>query len=254
MVSGLPIFAQAFSADRDQYVLIGGGAVHLHLENAGLRTRATKDLDLVLTAHALNEGFVRRFWTFLIAGGYESWQRGEGEPVRYRFMNPKQADYPDMLELLGRPLGDPPEGQTIALMPTGEDLSDLSVIVLEPDIFEVVRNQRQVMEGVSCLSPWGLILLKARAFLDLSAKRETGNAVRSSDIRKHRNDVFRMSALLASDQDCPAPDSTRETLARFLDSVETDEESHPNILASLEGLPGGSMVERIQELRALAFD
>ncbi len=253
MVKGLSVFAQAFSGDEDQYVLIGGGAVYLHMENAGFAPRVTKDLDLVLTAHSIEPGFVQHFWSFLMAGGYERWERGDGQPVRYRFQKPKKTEYPAMLELLGRPLGEPPGGQTIALMPAGEDLSDLSVILLDEDILQVVRTQQQVLDGVNCLKPFGLILLKARAYLDLSGRRVAGERARSSDIKKHRNDVFRMAALLASGHDLAAPESTRNDLARFLDRVEADVDKHPPILASLDGIPGGRMLERIRDLRDLAL-
>ncbi len=254
MVKGLPVFAQAFAEHQDQYVLIGGGAVYLHLENAGFNPRVTKDLDVVLTAHSINPDFVQHFWSFLSEGGYERGERGDGKPVRYRFQNPKNANYPAMLELLGRPLGEPPEGQTIALMPTDEDLSDLSVILLGEDILHVVRTHRQVLDGASCLTPFGLILLKARAFLDLSGRREAGDKVQSSDIKKHRNDVFRMATLLASGHDFSAPEPTRGDLIRFLDRVEADVDTHPSILASQGDIPGGSIPERVRDLRALALD
>lgn len=253
MVKGLPIFAQAFAEHQDRYVLIGGGAVYLQLENAGFNPRVTKDLDVVLTTHSINPDFVQHLWSFLSEGGYERWERGDGEPVRYRFQKPKKANFPAMLELLGRPLGEPPEGQTIALMPADEDLSDLSVILLDDDILHVVRTQQQVLDGVSCLTPFGLILLKARAYLDLSGRREAGDKVQSSDIKKHRNDVFRMAALLALGHDLAAPESARGDLIRFLDRVEADVDNHYHILASLGKIPGGSMLERIQELRNLAL-
>ncbi|PCJ54823.1 MAG: hypothetical protein COA70_03780 [Planctomycetota bacterium] len=207
----------------------------------------------MLTAHVLDPGFAQRFWEFLDAGGYARWERADGEPVRYRFQDPTHAEYPAMLELLGRPLGEPPDGRIIGLMPVGEDLSDLSVILLDEDMLHVVVEQRQVLAGVSCLKPFGLILLKARAYQDLLGRRQAGERVHSSDIRKHRNDVFRMAALLAPGHDFTAPKSTRSDLLRFLDEVEDDVETHPPILASLDGIPGGSMLERIHGLRELAL-
>lgn len=48
MVKGLDIFRQHFAAVADQYVLIGGTAATLAMEEAGLDFRATKDLDIVL--------------------------------------------------------------------------------------------------------------------------------------------------------------------------------------------------------------
>ena len=48
MVRGLDLFRQFFAAHADQFVLIGGTAATLAMEEAGLAFRATKDLDVVL--------------------------------------------------------------------------------------------------------------------------------------------------------------------------------------------------------------
>jgi len=48
MVRGLKIFQQRFAVYVDQYVLIGGTAASLTMQEAGLEFRATKDLDVVL--------------------------------------------------------------------------------------------------------------------------------------------------------------------------------------------------------------
>lgn len=70
MVNGLQIFQETFEAFSDQYILIGGTACDLLLDDAGLPFRATRDLDIVLCIEALEEDFVRRFWQFVGAGGY----------------------------------------------------------------------------------------------------------------------------------------------------------------------------------------
>ncbi len=57
MVRGLEIFQERFAACVDQYVLIGGTAASLTMEEAGLEFRATKDLDIVLHVEALTPAF-----------------------------------------------------------------------------------------------------------------------------------------------------------------------------------------------------
>ena len=49
MVKGLDRFAEFFAGNEAHYVLIGGVATHLALEDAGLQDRATKDLDILGT-------------------------------------------------------------------------------------------------------------------------------------------------------------------------------------------------------------
>ena len=54
MVRGLDLFREWFASHADQYVLIGGTAAGLTMEDAGLAFRATKDLDIVLHVEALS--------------------------------------------------------------------------------------------------------------------------------------------------------------------------------------------------------
>lgn len=57
MVKGLDVFQNWFADHVDQYVLIGGTAASLAMEDAGLDFRATKDLDIVLHVEALTPQF-----------------------------------------------------------------------------------------------------------------------------------------------------------------------------------------------------
>ena len=70
MVRGLNIFRAWFADHADQYILIGGTAAALTMEEAGLEFRATKDLDIVLHVEALTPEFGQAFWSFIEAGAY----------------------------------------------------------------------------------------------------------------------------------------------------------------------------------------
>lgn len=102
MVKGLEVFRQHFRDYADHYVLIGGAACDIVMTSAGLTFRATKDLDIVLYLEALDAEFVRVFWEFVRAGGYEIQKKSTGERQFYRFQKPANADYPFMLELFSR--------------------------------------------------------------------------------------------------------------------------------------------------------
>ena len=58
MVKGLDCFRDHFNAYNDRYVLIGGAACSLAMDNAGLAFRATRDLDIVLCVEALDTSCV----------------------------------------------------------------------------------------------------------------------------------------------------------------------------------------------------
>lgn len=61
MVAGVDRFRAHFSGHEHQYVLIGGAACELIMEEAGLDFRATKDLDIVLIVEALDPAFSETF-------------------------------------------------------------------------------------------------------------------------------------------------------------------------------------------------
>src|SRR5882762_6629819 len=100
VVKGLDVFQNHFARYADQYVLIGGTAATLTMEEAGLPFRATKDLDIVLHVEVLAPAFGEAFWKFVEAGGYEIRQASDtGKPIFYRFQKPADDRYPAMVEL-----------------------------------------------------------------------------------------------------------------------------------------------------------
>ncbi len=99
MVTGLDGFREHFAGHADQFVLIGGTAATLAMEDAGLEFRATKDLDIVLHIEALSPSFGGVFWNFIEAGGYEIRQASDtGKPVFYRIQKPADERFPDFFQ------------------------------------------------------------------------------------------------------------------------------------------------------------
>lgn len=218
MVKGLGVFNRHFRPFSDQYVLIGGVACDLALEDAGVDFRVTKDLDIVLCAEALTSDFVQAFWGFIIAGGYKVQEKSGGERQFYRFKNPSADGYPAMLELFSRvpDVLDIVDGQHLAPISVNEQAVSLSAILLKPDLYDWIMRGRMILDGVPVVSPMHLIPLKAKAWLDLSARKlELGN-VDSRDINKHKNDALRLVALLVPGPVPSMPDSIRDDLRRFV--------------------------------------
>lgn len=67
-IQGLDKFSEYFKGFEDRYTLIGGVACYLNLTQAGIDFRATKDLDIVLSAEAIDTEFVQKFWDFVKEG------------------------------------------------------------------------------------------------------------------------------------------------------------------------------------------
>jgi len=237
VVKGLDLFRESFAAHAHQYVLIGGTAATLAMEDAGLAFRATKDLDVVLHIEAIDAGFGETFWRFVEAGQYEIRQASAtGKPTFYRFQKPADARYPAMLELFCRaPEGiSLAEGSHLTPIPIDEAVASLSAILLDDDYYAFILGGRRETDGLPWVGEDRLIPLKSVAWLDLRARQEKGEAVDTKNIRKHANDVLRLAQLLAPETRIAVVEKISQDLDRFLAGIATDAALSPGAL----GLPG----------------
>lgn len=228
MVIGLERWRAHFADYADRYVLIGGVACDRLMEVAGLPFRATKDLDVVLLIEALDGAFATVFWTFVEAGGYEVRARAEGGNL-YRFTKPAEADFPQMIELFSRaPKGfDLAPGAVLTPLPFEDAAASLSAILLDADYYAFLQANALTLEGLPLLSEVGLIPFKAKAYLDLSTRKGAGEPVDSKDVRKHRNDVFRLLQLLVAGDRVELPDVLEKDMRAFVAAIEADETFKP---------------------------
>lgn len=62
--------------------------------------------------------------------------------------------------------------------------------------YKALLNGKEVKNGLSVLRPEYIILFKAKAYLDLKMRKDLGEKVDSSDIKKHKKDVLRIASEL----------------------------------------------------------
>ena len=218
MVEGLDRFKSHFADYTDQYVLIGGAACTVAMENVGQSFRATKDLDIVLCVEVLNADFATAFWQFVRDGQYETQERATGDRQFYRFTKPQTVGYPFMLELFSRTLDHltPAAGSQLTPIPFDDEISSLSAILLDDDYYSFLQSGKQIIDGVQIVGAAHLIPLKAHAWIDLTERKKRGQQVDSRNIRKHKNDVFRLFAIVDPDFDDPVPAQVKLDLRLFL--------------------------------------
>ncbi len=250
MIVGLEKFAAHFADYQDRYILIGGAAVWLVLDDAGIAPRATKDLDIVLCLEVLDPEFGARFWEFIKAGEYELQEKNEGVKSFYRFQKPVQPGYPVMLELFSRMpdisiLG---EDSQLAPIPIGEDISSLSAILLDENYYDFLHQHKREINGVSIVGEECLIPMKARAWLDLTKRKANGERVDNKTIRKHRSDVLRLYQILPPELHIELPKSIQNDLREFLEAIESELERQ--LLKNL-GIQGVSVAEVLQTLKTV---
>ena len=250
MIKGLEIFRSAFSAFADSYILIGGAACNINLERTAVPFRATHDLDIVLCVESLTPEFGRMFWRFVRSGGYQIQEKSTGEKKFYRFRKPTALDYPEMLELFARKPDnfETPHDTQLIPIPMDEEVSSLSAILLDQDYYQFIQNNRILIDGISLLSTEALIVLKAKAWLDLSARKEAGEHVESKNVRKHKNDIFRLWASTSQESSVSLPPGIRADMQQFLASMKTEDVD----LSSLHiDLPREEVLQNLRSLFGL---
>ena len=198
MVSGFTKFKERFQGFENQYVIIGGTACDLIMENEELPFRATKDVDIVLIVESITAEFGRQFWEYVKEAGYEHLNKSTGNAQFYRFTSPKSKEYPYMIEIFSK---NPDfiileDDAVLTPLPIDDEISSLSAILLNEAYYELLKTGQMMVEGIPVLSPTCLIPFKAKAWLDLKERKLNGEQVDSKNIKKHKNDVFRLAQLI----------------------------------------------------------
>jgi hypothetical protein len=224
MVKGLDRFKEHFAEYSDRYVLIGGTASSMSMEEVGVEFRGTKDLDLVLCVEAFDPQFAEVFWEFIRLGKYETRQKSTGKRLFYRFHSPQAEGFPEMLELFARvPDALDLKGDNgITPIPVDEEISSLSAILMNDAYYDFVMERRTILDGISLVKADALIPLKARAYVDLTYRKAAGETIDSKNIRKHKNDIFRLFTVLERDIRISLAASLRNDLAVAFSLMELD--------------------------------
>ncbi len=248
MVTGLDIFKEHFREHTNQFILICGTACDMAMSEMGLDFRATKDLDIVLILEALDAGFSDCFWDFVKKGRYHNQQKSSGKNVFFRFYEPQNKDFPFMLELFSRKpdvLTIPP-GCRLTPIPTDKDSSSLSAILLDEDYYAFILSGKTSRDGLQLMPPEYLIPLKAKAYLDLSARKDAGESIDSKDIKKHKNDIFRLFQILTPESLVKLPTSIVHDMQQFLDLMIQDPPDLKNL--GIKTITLDKVIGRLREI------
>ncbi len=243
-VNGLDLFQKHFAPFEEAFVLIGGAACDLWFTDQGLPFRATNDLDIVLLVEALTPEFISHLQQFIQDAGYEKrYRSNNGTPVLYRFAMPMNKAYPVMIELFSQSSTDniiPDPKQHI--IPIRIDAAQsLSAILLNEAYYNFLLQHRYSTGGIRIADGVALIPFKARAWLDLTERRKQGETIRGDDIKKHRNDVFRLASTLPGNPRNPLPSELAIDLERFLNQFPNDAPDWTAIQQAIRPTTGGTI-------------
>ena len=236
MIQGLNEFKKYFEPYNDKYVIIGGVAAYILMEESGVSFRATKDFDMVLCLEAVNKEFVEEFWNFIRKAGYKIIYRND-KPIFYRFINPTDNNYPKMIELFS---ADPkidlknPDDIKIKRIKKDEAVFSLSAIIMENESYKLIIDETIEVDGVRIIDSNILILLKIIAYFDLLKRKIEGRKIDSRDIKKHKNDVYRISQILIPGKQTVLSEDKKEIIRRFIKDIPKDNQVIKDLKISID--------------------
>ena len=250
MVKGLGKFKEYFKEFSENYVLIGGVACDILISDSGFNFRATKDFDLVLVVESISEKFIERLWSFIKDGKYKRKEKNNKKREYYRFSKPEINDFPFQIEIFSR-IPDIFENirknNLFTLISVGQDVSSLSAILLDDDYYNFTVSNRENRDGIMVASVESLIVLKAKAYLDMMIRKQNGEKIDQKNIKKHRNDVIRLFVLLKGNY-IKTPEKIKKDIRFFIDDIENRKDDFKNLFKVM-GLPNIDFTGLINQIK-----
>jgi hypothetical protein len=104
-----------------------------------------------------------------------------------------------------------------------EEVASLSAILLNDDYYRFIHEGKKMVAGLPVVGPDRLIPLKAKAWMDLTERKKRGEKIDSKDIKKHKNDVFRLYQILDPETNVIIPKVIAEDLNKFIALIVSEE-------------------------------
>ena len=109
-----------------------------------------------------------------------------------------------------------PAEAVVTPLPMDEDISSLSAILLDDDYYEFLKQGKVTVDGVTVLNAAYLIPFRAKAWMDLTDCKAAGEHGDSKNIKKHKNDVFRLTELIDPTVKITAPQGVFTDVQEFV--------------------------------------
>jgi hypothetical protein len=217
MVKGLGHFREYFKEYSESFILVGGVASYLLLDEAGApKLRATRDLDIVLLMKP-REAFLNAIKEYIKLGGYEIQRGARDQATFYRFQKPKQGEFPVMIELFAtaEAVFDLADDQHIIPVENEAGIESLSAILLDYEYYSIIKKNAVERDGIYLLNEMALIPFKAKAYLEIKERGED-----SKNWKKHRADIINLAVTFLTDEtEEKLTGNVREHFLEFMEQV-----------------------------------
>jgi len=201
------------------------------MNELGVPFRATKDLDMVLIVEVLDVSFGETFWKFIEDGGYKHREKSTGVNQFYRFTAPEDAAYPKMIELFSKqPKNfDPMDKNGLTPIHIDDSIISLSAILLNDVYYDVLVKSKRTVDSYSIIEIETVILFKIKAWLDMKQRKDDGGHIDSKNIKKHKNDIFRLLANVIPSSQFKIAEEIENDIRQFIELIDDDRPDLKNL-------------------------
>lgn len=221
MIVGLDKFVEYFEEYQSEYIVIGGLACDLLLNKELLKFRVTKDIDLVITVMEQGSDFISRFKKFVKDGNYDPYKKKDDKIVFHRFINKSENDFPKIIELFSASNIDELKIQHVK--PLSGDVTSMSAILLNEEYVDLLTNNTIIINKIRISNSIMTIILKIKAWKDLTILKNEGININSDDITKHKNDIFRLWQILIEKDEIKVSKTIINELNDIIDLLRKEE-------------------------------
>ena len=124
-----------------------------------------------------------------------------------------------------------------------ESIVSLSAILLNDDYYDLLVKSRRTVDGFSLIELETVIMFKIKAWLDLKKRKEAGEDVDTKNIRKHKNDIFRLFANVSPTSRIESSRNIQNDVTQFIEQIKEDKPDLKNL-----GIRGASLDEMLKIL------
>lgn len=217
------------SKHQDCYVVIGGLAARVLLEEKGLPFRETKDFDIVILADATKKEFSKDICNLLKEGKYKN-AISNSNKVCYRFINPETPGYPKIIELFSYK-NNKDLHRYLKKIDIRYDDEELSAIVLDEEVFNFIKKRKTIGEsGIPVVDVLGLISLKTFAYFENLELYKSRKIKGRTNYLKHRNDIIRLLLSLSGNEKInDVPEIIKKRCVEFVEVLDKSKAAFKDI-------------------------
>lgn len=110
-----------------------------------------------------------------------------------------------------------------------DSIVSLSAILLNDDYYNLLLKGKSTVDGFSLIEIETVILFKIKAWLDMKERKEVGDDIDTKNIKKHKNDVFRLLANVSPESRIEVSEETQNDVMKFIEQLKEDKPDLKNL-------------------------